>query len=160
MSVPRNSMMTVLLLLLFGAMRSTATGEDVKVAAGPRIPVTVSIHATVPLQLSSKQRIESVRVEKEGVVRIGALAPDTLLVYGLGYGITKIYLTAAGGKHTEVVEVIVEQDMEFLKMLLRRVTPTASVTPLSGGGNTIILTGTVLRAEDIPIILKIAAGGK
>jgi len=39
---------------------------------------------------------------------------------------------------------------------LSGVTPTAAVTGIIGPGNTIILTGTVKRTSDMPIILDIA----
>jgi Flp pilus assembly secretin CpaC len=125
--------------------------------------VTVAPNSTVRLQMTkakgaaSSPLIGTVQTDKTGIVEVRPAYNDqsTIIVRGIAFGITRLELTSLDGKQRETYEVIVEPDMELLNHLLRRVTPTASVKPIPIGGNGIVLTGTVRRAEDIPTILAI-----
>jgi hypothetical protein len=49
----------------------------------------------------------------------------------------------------------VGQSLEMLKNILAKALPTASITPVPGAGNTVILTGTVAHSEDIDTCVRI-----
>jgi pilus assembly protein CpaC len=112
--------------------------------------------------------IGTAQFDKEGIIQV---RPDPLdqrfvLIRGIVPGITLLRLTAVNEREPEVYEVIVQQDIELLRNILRRAVPTASVNPIPGAGNTIILTGWVAHSEDVDTIMRIsrtftsgAAGG-
>src|SRR5207244_5953408 len=75
-------------------------------------------------------------------------------VTGQRAGVTRVALTTKAG--TEVWEFTVEIDLEYLRNVLRRVVPTATVEVIPLGNDTIILNGTVQRAEDVPILVDTA----
>jgi pilus assembly protein CpaC len=114
----------------------------------------VAINGTVKLQMSKKQKIKTVTNPKENAIALRTLAndPTTILVIGQQPDVTRIELEDTDG-NKEVYEVIVQADVEYLRTQLRRAVPTANITviPLANN-NTVILTGTVTRAEDAAII--------
>ena len=114
----------------------------------------VAINGTVKLQMSKKQKIKQVTNPKENAIALRTLAndPTTILVIGQQPDVTRIELEDTDG-NKEVYEVIVQADVEYLRTQLRRAVPTANITviPLANN-NTVILTGTVTRAEDAAII--------
>ena len=107
--------------------------------------------------MSSKKRITTAVNKKEAVARIAALVgdPTTVLVTGLDSGSTTVTLTDEAGKNEEY-EIIVQLDVEYLKTILQRTVPTASIEPIPVGNSTIILRGNVAHAEDIDGILRSA----
>jgi pilus assembly protein CpaC len=46
-------------------------------------------------------------------------------------------------------------DVEHLKTQLRRAVPTANVTPILTSNNSVILTGVVVRAEDVDTVIRV-----
>jgi len=116
------------------------------------------VNSTQALQMASKKRIASVSNPKgETVARIAAKPgdPATVFITGLEPGITRVTLTdEAGG--TEVIDVIVQLDVEYLRTLIQRAVPTASVQPLPGANSTVVLTGSVGSAEDVDVIMRTA----
>jgi Flp pilus assembly secretin CpaC len=125
--------------------------------APPLASLLLTINSTRALHMSKKQPIKEVLNEKETVLRVGKGSNErTVLVSGLAIGVSRLTFTATDGS-VEIINVIVQQDLDLLKKLLERVAPTAVVTPISAG-NSIILTGTVARAEDIDIIIAITQG--
>src|SRR5262249_5631614 len=82
--------------------------------------------------------------------------PTTVLLTGLQAGTTQVTLTDVDGK-VEVVDVVVQFDVQYLKTLLQQTVPTANITPVPGGNNSLILTGSVAGAEEIQPILATAA---
>ena len=113
----------------------------------------VPINGTVKLQMSKKQKIKTVTNPKENAIALRTLAgdPTTILVIGQQPDVTRIELEDVDG-NKEVYEVIVQADIEYLRTQLRRAVPTANVTTIPVSSNTVILSGTVTRAEDVSII--------
>lgn len=133
-----------------------------ELAASLPTTITVPLGGTVQLHLASARGskaplIGRVDIEKSGILDVRPAVNDqaTVIVRGIALGITRLELTTLDGKQRATYEIVVEQDMAYLNYLLKRVVPTASVKPISVGGNTIVLTGTVRRAEDIETILAI-----
>src|SRR5262249_10187875 len=56
----------------------------------------------------------------------------------------------------ENIDIVVQFDVEYLRTLLGRVVPTASVVPVPGSNGTVILTGWVGKLEDIDVIVRTA----
>jgi pilus assembly protein CpaC len=113
----------------------------------------VPINGTVKLQMSTKKPIRTVTNPNENAVNIRTVVgdPTTVLVIGQQPDVTRIELRDADG-NTETYEVIVQPDIEYLRTQLRRAVPTANVTPIPTSNSTVILAGTVTRAEDVGII--------
>jgi pilus assembly protein CpaC len=113
----------------------------------------VPINGTVRLQMSKKQKIKTVTNPKENAISIRTLAgdPTTILIIGQQPDVTRIELEDTDG-NKETYEVIVQADVEYLRTQLRRAIPTANVTVIPTSPNTVILSGTVTRAEDVAVI--------
>jgi pilus assembly protein CpaC len=109
------------------------------------------------MQMSTKERIVTVQNQKDTVARVSPVIgdPTSVLITGLEPGITRVLFTGASGR-VEVIDVVVQIDVEYLRVLLKRAAPTAFVEPIPAANNTIILTGTVAHAEDIQTILATA----
>src|SRR5262249_33966982 len=127
--VPRVLLGGLLLLGLFGAgdtgrvwAQPDAAG---KAPATAPTSVTVAINGTRPLQMSKKQQIGRVEIDKEGIVAATQEFNDqtTIRLRGVAPGITPLRLYAAGDNVPEVFEVIVQQDIELLRAILRRAVP-------------------------------------
>jgi pilus assembly protein CpaC len=126
----------------------------------PRSPVPsiiVPINGTQKLQMTSKERIVTVQNQKDTVARVSPVIgdPTSVLITGLEPGITRVVFTGVSGRQ-EVIDVVIQIDVEYLRVLLKRAAPTAFVDPIPAANNTIILTGTVAHAEDIQTILATA----
>jgi pilus assembly protein CpaC len=119
----------------------------------------VVIHGTIPLQLASKKPIKKVTNPKEGVVSIQTVErdPTTILVTGVGAGLTCLELEDGQG-NKESYKILVQPDLEYLVLQLRKALPMANITPIPNGQASVILTGTVARAEDIQVALAVAGG--
>jgi pilus assembly protein CpaC len=137
---------------------SPARAADPPAAAAPKLStIVVGVGTTKPVPITAGKIPVDYKNDKEGVVRL--IRPEDVKesakVTGLVPGIAHIDITY-DDKSTERVEVIVQTDIELLQTLLRRTVPTAAVTPVPGGGSSIILTGTVAHAEDIDTVLSVA----
>jgi len=113
----------------------------------------VPVNGTVKLQMSKKQKIKTVTNPKENAVTIRTVTgdPTSILVIGQQPDVTRIELEDTNG-NKETYEVIVQADVEYLRTQLRRAIPTANVTVIPTSEKTVILSGTVTRAEDVAII--------
>ena len=120
--------------------------------------IIVPLQGSVRLQMRNKKFIRSVYFDRDGVVQVlpDATKPDTVIVFGRGVGTVTLELTDTdGGKET--YEVVVQQDIDLLRNLIKRAVPTANVEVLPGVGGLLILSGYVARAEDVDTVLRIAA---
>jgi pilus assembly protein CpaC len=119
--------------------------------------VVLAIGGTQKLQAASKKKLLTVESEKANIVKISPIEgdPTTVLLTGLEAGSTRVRLVDESNKE-ESVEVIVQFDVQYLKSLLTQAVPSSSVTPIPGANNTIILTGSVARAEDVQVVLSTA----
>src|SRR5579875_1363890 len=150
-----------LIFALMGAIGGSACAFGQEPSPEPA-PVIVPINSTVKLQMSKKQKIKTVTNPKENVVSLRTLAgdPTTILVTGQQDGVTHLELEDTDG-NKEVYEVIVQVDVEYLRMQLRRALPTANVTviPLSknpDGKTVVLLSGTVTHDADTAVVRGLA----
>ncbi len=120
--------------------------------------VVISIGSTQKLQEFTKKNLVKAETPRANIVKISPIEgdPTTVLLTGLEAGTTSVTMTDVDGK-VEVVDVVVQFDVQYLKTLLQQTVPTANITPVPGGNNTVILTGSVARAEDVQPILATAA---
>jgi pilus assembly protein CpaC len=118
--------------------------------------VIVPLNGTIRLQMSNKKPISKVVNPKENAVAIRTVQgdPTTVLLIGQQPDVTRIELTDIDGR-TETYEIVVQSDIEYLRTQLRRAVPTGNVTPIPVSNNTVIMAGTVSRAEDIGIIMSV-----
>src|SRR5271157_5191586 len=70
-------------------------------------------------------------------------------------GTTRVTLTDKDGR-SEAFDIIVQLDVAFLRKVLQDTVPSANIVPVPVGTGSIILSGTVARPEDIPIVLDVA----
>ncbi len=141
------------LLVLLGCGLAATRSQD----ALPRTSaVIVPLNGTVRLQMSTKTPISRVVNPKENAVNIRTVAgdPTTVLLIGQVPDVTRIELTDVNGR-TETYDVIVQADIEYLRTQLRRAVPTANITPIPTSNNTVIMAGTVSRAEDVNVIMAV-----
>jgi pilus assembly protein CpaC len=117
----------------------------------------VPIGGTRPLQMKGRKIITRAENVNERVLEVRSVRdqPDTLLLLGKDAGTTRLTLTAQDGS-TETFEVIVQLDIEYLKSILQRAVPTANIQLIPIHSSTVIISGTVNHAEDIPAILATA----
>jgi pilus assembly protein CpaC len=163
---------TVLWSLLLGvALGRTATAQQPPASPlPPPVPLKdgqpavrgnvmiVPINGTQRVQMSSKRPIEKVLNPKESVLRVQPVLgdPTSVLVTGLDSGVARLTLFGEGGVQ-ETIDIVVQFDVEYLRTLLGRVVPTANVQPIPGSNGVVVLTGSVLHAEDVPVIMATAA---
>ncbi|MCS6852827.1 MAG: hypothetical protein NZ700_16840 [Gemmataceae bacterium] len=126
--------------------------------------IIMPIATTQRLQMTTKKPIRQVFNQRDTIIQISALRddPTTVLVTSQRVpGTSQVTLTDIDG-HTEEYAINVQPapaqtfDIELMRKLIRQAVPTSNVIPVLGGGSSIILTGTVAHAEDIPIILQVA----
>ncbi len=139
-------------LAAFAAARASA--QEPVPPPTPTTPIIVPLNGTVPVQMSSKKLITNVSEDNPGPVGLQILKkdPTTVLVTGRVPGISIVTLTDVDNRK-EVFEFVVQTDVQYLKYVLRRAVPTATIEPIASANNTFILTGTVQRAEDIQIVI-------
>ncbi len=128
----------------------------------PKLPpltgtLIVPIGGTQRLQMSKKQVIARAINRNEAVLRVSPVYgdPTTVLLTGLEPGVAVVTLIDEKNAE-ESFQIIVQLDVEYLRTLLKRALPTANIDPVPGANNTIVLNGTVARAEDIEVALRIA----
>lgn len=146
-----------LILALLGGMGSGVDAPAQEPSPQPS-PLIVPANGTRKLQMSKKQNIKTVTNPKEGVVSIRPIDddPTTILVTGQKDGVTRIELEDSDG-NKELYEVLVQTDVEFLRVQLRRALPAANVTviPVSSDPQpkgTVLLTGTVTHDGDAAVV--------
>ncbi|HEV8062722.1 MAG TPA: hypothetical protein VGP68_22770 [Gemmataceae bacterium] len=120
--------------------------------------VVIPISGTQKLQSSTKKPLTNVETPRPDIIKVSHIEgdPTAVLVTGLVAGTTQIALTDVDGK-VEIIDVIVQFDVQYLKTLIQQAVPSANVVPIPGGNNTVILTGSVPRADDVQAILATAA---
>ncbi len=116
----------------------------------------VPLGGSKQLQMSSGKPIRTVYNRQDDVTSVEPTSDRTrLLVTGKKAGTSQITLIAED-QTKEVVDVVVEPDMEYLRSLLIRAVPTANLNLIGAASGSIIISGTVTKAEDIEIILNTA----
>jgi len=153
-----------LLSLVFGGFAAVAQAQD-ELAPAPK-PATpaggsaliIAKGGTKKVQMRTGKRIRTALNENDTVIRVQQVQddPSSVLIVGLEEGKAQVTLTDIDGK-TETIDVIVQFDIEYLRTLIQRAVPTASVLPIPASHGAIILTGYVAHSEDVETVLKIVA---
>jgi pilus assembly protein CpaC len=145
--------------LLLASLPQTVARAQAPEAPPSASALIVPINGTVQIQMSTKKKIQNILNSQPTVARTQPVIgdPTKILVTGLEAGVTHITLTDED-KKVEELDVVVQQDVEFLRTQIRRAVPTANIEPIPISGNTIVLRGTVARAEDVETVLGIARG--
>jgi pilus assembly protein CpaC len=143
-------------ILALVACAALGVGQACAQQPPPARGIVVPINGTKVLPLASKKLITRIQVENPAVVRANPSADAKAVMFtGLLAGRTIVTITDADNGQ-EAFEVVVQSDIEYLRYMLRKAAPTANVEPIPSAGNTFILTGSVAKSEDIPIILATA----
>jgi pilus assembly protein CpaC len=129
---------------------------NVAAATGPT--VIVPLGESRRLMMRSRKDIKRVVNPKDNIAVVTVIPdePKMVLVNGREAGTTRITLTAADGTE-ENVDVHVEVDLTYLRDLLRRAVPSASLQliPAASSG-AVIISGHVAQSEDIDTIMRTA----
>jgi pilus assembly protein CpaC len=153
---PRKVLRAVLVALSLCLLPALARAQEVK---PPQLTGTliVPIGGTQRLQMTKKQAISKAINRNEAVLRVSPVYgdPTAVLLTGLEPGVAVVTLIDEAAKE-ENFQVVVQMDVEYLKTLLKQAVPTANIVPIPGANNTIVLRGTVARAEDIEVALRVA----
>jgi pilus assembly protein CpaC len=147
-----------LALLLAGAFLGGPGGPAARAQEKvARRTILVPVNGTVRLQMSTKKPIRTVSNPKESALTIRTVVgdPTTVLLIGQQPDITRVQLTDADG-NTEVYEVIVQPDVEYLQKQLQRALPQGSITPIPISRNSVILSGQLNRPEDAALASGVA----
>jgi pilus assembly protein CpaC len=155
---PRQALLRALFAALAACllMPAAVPAQEAKPAALTGT-LTVAIGGTHRLQMTKKQVIARAINQNETVLRVGPVYgdPTSVLLTGLEPGVARVTLIDEANKQ-EVFEVIVQLDVELLRNLLKRAVPTANIDVIPGANNTVVLRGSVGRAEDVEVVLNIA----
>ena len=143
----RSLLWGTLLLLLMSGLAGYSQAQP------PPPTILVPLGGTKDVQMTTKKAIKTAEAKREGVVTIRPVLgdPTTIRLIGQAAETTTLELTDEDGKK-ETYLVIVQRDIENLRVQLRKAIPTGNITisPLTEGG--VILTGTVARAADTMVI--------
>jgi pilus assembly protein CpaC len=124
--------------------------------------IVVPINGTQRLQMITKKRIATVYNEREAVARVtGTNDPSTVIITGIETGITHLTLIDENNVQ-ETYEIQVQLDVEYLRTLILRAVPTATIQIVPTGKENLLITGVVARPEEADIVMKTAislAGG-
>jgi pilus assembly protein CpaC len=162
--VPRIKFWSTLLGLGLGALLSAGMGMAQERQAPPPPPeatprsnvLIVPIGGSLPLRMKGNKPIRTVENQNERVLEIRTTPePTTIYLLGKEAGTSRITLTALDDTK-EGYDVIVQLDIEYLRSVLQRTVPTANLSLIPIGANSIIIGGTVNHAEDIDIIMRTA----
>jgi pilus assembly protein CpaC len=146
----RSLLWGTLLLLLMGGLAGSSQAQP------PPPTILVPLGGTKDVQMTTKKAIKTAEAKREGVVSIRPVLgdPTTIRLIGQAAETTPLELTDEDGKK-ETYLVIVQRDVENLRVQLRKAIPTGNITvsPMTEGA--VILTGTIARAADAPVIEQV-----
>jgi pilus assembly protein CpaC len=125
-------------------------------AQPPPPTILVPLGGTKDVQMTTKKAITKAEAKREGVVSIRPVLgdPTTIRLIGQAAETTALELTDEDGKK-ETYLVIVQRDVENLRVQLRKAMPTANIIVSPINESTVLLTGTVSRAADTMVIDQI-----
>ncbi len=137
---------------------STAYGQpNPKPAEERGNVIVVPVQGRVSLESRSKKKIRQSRFDDAPgnlLVQPDAANPRAVILTGVRPGANRVTLIDEEMKE-EVYEVIIQNDIELLRAILKRAVPTANIDVIPFGRSA-ILTGNVAQSEDIGTILAIA----
>lgn len=149
---PLRALWTLLLGLALGGPCLAQPPADTRAASVRTL--NVPLNATQRVQMSNpKNRIKSVDNPRGEIARAVADTTDatSVLVTALAAGTTRLTLTGEDGAREDVLVDVQQFDVEYLRGKYRQTIPTANIIPVPSANNTLILTGTVARAEDVAL---------
>ncbi len=134
--------------LILGLLCSTAAAQPP--APLPGVPLVVPAGTKPRLQMTTKKDIKSIKNTRENVLTFRQVPgdPSTIELIPGDAGVTQLTLTDVDGK-TDTYDVLVQADVEFLRIQLKRLIPNASIEPVPISNTVIILRGTVSHIEDV-----------
>ena len=103
--------------------------------------------STISMKMNSRKPITGAETDVQAIVT-GTLDKNdltTALIRGDNPGIANNLIDKDGGR--ELYDVVVQTDVEYLKLVLRRAVPTANVEPVPAANNAFVLTGTVAHGR-------------
>ncbi len=120
-------------------------------------PVFVPINGTRSVQMSTRQNLKNVTNTDPNVARVSAMPddPTRVLITGMRSGTTHLTLVDVKDNKEEF-DIVVQTNLENLRTILRQAVPTASLTLIPASENTVVLEGTVLKVEDVDVIMRTA----
>jgi pilus assembly protein CpaC len=137
--------------LLAVLMSGLASISQAQPAMAPSI--LVPLGGIRDVQMTTKKAIKKAEVKRDGVVSIRPVAgdPTTIRLIGQAPDSTPLELTDEDGK-VETYLVVVQRDVENLKVQLRRAVPMGNVVVTPMNEATVLLTGTISRAADSTVL--------
>jgi pilus assembly protein CpaC len=119
--------------------------------------LVLTVGSSQRVQMKDKKQIKEAINTKANVAVVAEFPndPTSVSITGKEPGVTRLTLRGADNSE-EVYDVTVEFDIEFLRSLLIRAVPTASLNLIPAASGAVIIGGTVQRAEDTDIILRAA----
>ncbi|HZU34996.1 MAG TPA: pilus assembly protein N-terminal domain-containing protein, partial [Gemmataceae bacterium] len=137
-----------------GSRLPTSLPQGAEVAPAPRPETTVTPNGTaltIPLggsqqyQMRGHKPIRSVYNQQDDVASVDPTSDRSkLLISGKKAGTSRLTLIAEDNTK-EVVDVVVQPDVKYLRSLLMQAVPTANLTVIPAASGTIILGGTVTQ---------------
>jgi pilus assembly protein CpaC len=120
--------------------------------------LVVPIGVSKRLEMEGKKEIDTAINQRENVAVLAPYPgePRWVMITGKEAGTTRVTLTARDGTQ-ETYEVVVQLDVEYLRGILRRAVPTASIDLIPAASGAVIINGSVAHPEDIDVIVKAAA---
>src|SRR5438445_701854 len=148
---------SILALLLGGIAFAQPPAPGGAPPPGRIAALIVPIGSTQKVQMVSKRNVAKADNPKPTVARVQAVHddPKSVLVTGLEPGVTQVTLIDEAGTK-EIIDVIVQFDVENVRTTLRQAVPTAALQLLPTANGSIIITGTLGRAEDVDIVMRTA----
>jgi pilus assembly protein CpaC len=121
--------------------------------------VVVPVQGRVSLESRKKKRIRQVRWDEGAgnlMVQPDAANPNAIILTGVRSGFNRVTLVYEDKtEKDEDYDVIIQNDIEMLRAILRRAVPTANIDVIPFGRSA-VLTGNVAHAEDVTTVLTIA----
>jgi pilus assembly protein CpaC len=124
--------------------------------AAPPTGMVLTVNGSESREIATKKNIKTIAVSNPAIAQAVARTPTTVQVVGQSPGITTITLTDVDDKQDKFDVVVVAFDIQQLRSVLSRAVPTANINPIPAGNAAVILSGTVDRAEDLPLALQAA----
>lgn len=134
-----------------------ASPGEAQFSASPQ--VSVPLGTKVRFQMSTKKDIKTIFNPKASL-RIDPADqindPTSVFITGVVPDLVRVEFTDVNN-HKETVEFLVQLDVEFLKLQLKRAVPNGNiqVTPISA--TQVMLTGTVAQPQDVEILTRVAS---
>jgi pilus assembly protein CpaC len=143
------------------AAKDAPAGKPAQVRLGKSGELLIPLGGLVEFKpkLKATQGVSKAEVSNDQIIQVKASPdnPDSFQLIGVNAGVAVLTFTLTDNSKLEY-EVLVQPDYEYLKKVIQKAVPTASIDVLPGVGNGIILTGYVNKPSDASIVEQIARG--